>query len=266
MDRSEEMAKEKSEKGPTKSDFLRKALGRNPSLEWNEINRRWAKAGHPGEISNALYYQIRRKLGIRTVWEWVPKPGSGLPGAPKDEVYQLKITLLGTDPPIWRRVQVRDGVLEDLHDVIQIAMGWTNSHMHQFHVGRTIYAEPRLMEETFDELECADSTRTMLSDVLFSEKEKLIYEYDFGDSWEHAITFEKKVEPEPKVKYPHCIGGERACPPDDCGGVWGFVDFVAVMADPKHPEHRELKQWYGGKFDPEKFSVRTVNGDLNRYC
>lgn len=190
--------------------------------------------------------------------------------SPSGEVYQFKITLLGTDPPIWRRVQVRDGILEELHVVIQIAMGWTDSHMHEFRVGDRSFADPGMMQDTFGELECSDSTTTRLSDVLFDgegerKKDKLIYLYDFGDSWEHEVKFEKKVEAEPKVKYPQCVEGERACPPDDCGGVWGFADFVEAMADPKHPEHRSLKEWFGGKFDPAKFSAEAVNKTLKRY-
>src|SRR3954453_16966688 len=116
------MAKKKPAKRETKSDFLRKVLGKNPNLDYEQVNRRWVKAGHPGTISNALYYQVRAKMGIRTVWQWVRVSEPETSG----EVYQFKITLLDSKPRIWRRIQVRDCTLDKLHEHIQTAMGWTN--------------------------------------------------------------------------------------------------------------------------------------------
>src|SRR4051794_9089712 len=147
----------------TKSDFLRKLLTKDPDLEYSEVNKRWTKAGHPGEISNALYYQIRSKLGIKSEWGWfkesdpTPPRGrrpastakkSGASGkspreAPPSEVYQFKITLLGYQPKIWRRIQVADCTLDKLHEHVQTAMGWTNSHLHHFRIDDRLYGDPR---------------------------------------------------------------------------------------------------------------------------
>jgi hypothetical protein len=259
------MAKKKATKPETKSDFLRRVLSRNPNLEYKQICQRWAKAGHPGTISNALYYQVRAKLGIRTVWQWVkedePAPGGPAASGATGAVYQFKVTLLGVKPPVWRRVQVPDGTLDDLHSVIQVAMGWHNSHMHQFIIDGDYYGAV-----TVGELDVEDEEAVRLSRLLAGKKTyRFGYEYDFGDSWEHEVVFEKAVEREPKVKYPYCVDGARACPPEDCGGVWGYADFLEAMADPKHPSHRDMKEWYGVKFDPEKFSAEAVNRELRRY-
>ena len=163
------MAKKKDAKPETKSEFLRKVLGKNPDLDYQQVNRRWAKAGHAGEISNALYYKVRGELGIRTEWVWVkeekPGPKSPTTGA-SGEVYQFKITLLDTRPPIWRHIQVGDGTLDRLHEQIQTAMGWTNSHMYHFRIDGKLYGDPMLLQETFEELGYGDSTTVRLSEIL----------------------------------------------------------------------------------------------------
>ena len=250
------MAKKKEGKPETKSEFLRKALTRNPNLDFRQINRRWARAGHPGEISNALYYQVRSKLGIRTVWEWVRTvpPSAGEPDF--DEIYQFKITLLNTKPEIWRRIQTRDCSLDRLHEHIQTAMGWTNSHLHHFKIKETFYGDPMLMAENFRELGYKDSLITKLSDLPMEDSKPLCfwYEYDFGDSWEHEILLEKRLPTEPGKEYPNCLEGARACPPEDVGGVWGYANFLEAIADPNHPDHDEMRTWTEKKFDPKKFS------------
>ena len=110
-----------------------------------------------------------------------------------------------------------------------------------------------------------DEDGIRLSQVFTGKKKaRIVYEYDFGDSWQHEIVLEKTLEPEPKVKYPRCVEGARACPPEDCGGIWGYADFLEAISDPKHPDHRDMKEWIGGKFDPEKFSVDAVNKELRR--
>jgi hypothetical protein len=174
---------------------------------------------------------------------------------PSDTVYQFQITLLGAKLPIWRRIQVQGGTLDKLHECIQTAMGWTNSHLHHFKHGEQLYGDPELLEETFEELEYMDSTTTEISDLLPSTGKQIRfrYEYDFGDSWEHEVLFEGVVKAESKVKYPLCLEGERACPPEDCGGVWGFADFVEALQNPDHERYAELLEWVGGRFDPEKF-------------
>ena len=127
------MAKKKTAKTETKSEFLRKALGRNPNLDHRQVSQRWTKAGHTGDIINALFYQVRAKLGIKTEWVWVKESESEVESTPTEvtgTVYQIKIALLGTQPPVWRRIQVPDCTLGDLHEVIQTVMGWQHSHMH----------------------------------------------------------------------------------------------------------------------------------------
>ena len=170
-------------------------------------------------------------------------------------VYQLKITLLGVKPPIWRRIQVADGTLDALHEHIQTAMGWTNSHLHDFRVGDARYGDPELMQENFEDMDYKDSTTTRISDLLpkTGRRFRFQYEYDFGDSWMHEVLFEKVVRAEPGRKYPLCLEGARACPPEDVGGVWSYPDFVEAIRDPDNERHEELLEWVGGSFDPEEF-------------
>ena len=265
------MAKKKGDKKETKSEFLRKVLSRNPNLDHRQVNLRWAKAGHAGEISSPLYYKVRCELGIRTEWVWVRKPGHEPPrdAAPTDaagEVYQFKVTLTDTKPPIWRRIQVGDCALDKLHEHIQTAMGWTNSHMHHFRIDGTLYGDPRLLSETFGELNYADSTRTMLGDILpeGGGRSRFEYEYDFGDGWLHEVLFEDRLRAEPGKRYPVCLEGERACPPEDVGGVWGYMDFLAAVADPEHEQHEEMQEWIGRKFDPEAFNPAKATTRMRR--
>jgi hypothetical protein len=175
---------------------------------------------------------------------------------PAEPVYQFKITLLESHPPIWRRIQVHDCTLDKLHEHIQTAMGWTNSHLHHFIIDEELYGDPDLVGDNFTELNYKDSTlATKISDILpkSGKKFRFQYEYDFGDSWNHEVLFEKGVQTDPKAKYPLCLEGERACPPEDCGGVWGYGDFVEAIRNPDHERHDELLEWVGGSFNPEKF-------------
>jgi Plasmid pRiA4b ORF-3-like protein len=172
-----------------------------------------------------------------------------------DAVFQFKITLMDSQPPIWRRIQVKDCTLDKLHEHIQTAMGWTNSHLHQFRIGEQRYADPMLMEEDFEEFGYEDSTSTKLSDILpkTDTRFRFVYEYDFGDSWHHEVLFEGRPAIEPKVTYPLCLEGARACPPEDVGGVWGYAGFVEAIQNRGHERHKELLEWAGGKFHPEAF-------------
>lgn len=157
------------------------------------------------------------KQGRRGKSPRAKKPQSGI-------IYQLTITLLESKPVIWRRIQVEDCKLDKLHEHVQTAMGWTNSHLHQFRVGDQYYGDPELMEENFEEFNFRNSLTTSLSEVLPADGKQFsfLYEYDFGDSWDHEIRFEKVVEPAPGESYPRCIDGERACPPEDCVGLCRF--------------------------------------------
>lgn len=174
-------------------------------------------------------------------------------------IFQFKITMLDTNPPIWRRIQVADCTLDKLHEHIQTAMGWTNSHLHQFEIKGKRYGDPELLDDDFEDFVCIDSTRTMLSKLLPKSGKRFAftYEYDFGDDWQHEVLFEGSPSVDPKAKYPLCLEGERACPPEDCGGVWGYAEFLEARADPKHEQHEDFKEWHGS-FDPEKFDAKRA--------
>ena len=173
-------------------------------------------------------------------------------------VYQLKVTLRHTHPPVWRRIEVPGDIkLGKLHDVIQIAMGWTDSHMHAFRLGMVQYGTPaREFPDMFR------NERNVRLDQLVGKRDKLIYEYDFGDGWEHELKIEKVVPAEPAAHYPRCTAGKSACPPDDCGGPWGYEHLIEALRDPKHEEHEEMTEWIGDEFDPEAFDLDEVNQGL----
>ncbi len=171
-------------------------------------------------------------------------------------IYQLKVTLKGSKPPIWRRIQVlSDTRLGKLHRILQVVMGWSDYHLHQFIVGQTYYGVP---DPDF-EMDVRSERTVPLSRVLLAPKAKLIYEYDFGDSWEHELLLEKVLDPDPTVRYPICLTGKRACPPEDCGGIWGFAEFLEAIASPDHDEHERMLEWSGGRFNPEAFDLHEVN-------
>jgi hypothetical protein len=178
-------------------------------------------------------------------------------------IYQLKITLKDIRPPIWRRVQVPGNItLDQLHWVIQLSMGWTNSHLHSFTIHGVEYGVP-MPDLGFDEMDLHDEHGVKLSRLVPGEKFKFSYLYDFGDSWEHDVLVEKVLPAEPDIRYPVCIKAKRACPPEDCGGVWGYPDFVETIQDVEHPDHEEMLEWVGGFFDPEKAELDEINAQLN---
>lgn len=183
-----------------------------------------------------------------------------------DTLFQFKITLDGIEPPIWRRIQVQDCTLDKLHEHIQTSMGWTNSHLHQFEIKGERYGDPELLNDGFDDFDCEDSTTTMIGDILPKTGERFTfkYEYDFGDSWEHEVLFEGSPPIDPKAKYPLCLEGERACPPEDVGGIWGYQDFLAAIADPKHEEHKSMLRWCGGKFSPDTFDPAKATKEMKK--
>ena len=179
-------------------------------------------------------------------------------------VYQLKITLKGIRPPIWRRVQVAGTItFAALHDVLQVAFGWTNSHLHQFIVDETYYGDPEDYED-YDDIETADEKKAVLGGVVHREKQQFLYVYDFGDNWEHEIVVEKIIVGNSGNERPLCLGGRRQRPPEDCGGPMGYQQFLEAIGDPAHEEHEAMLEWVGGSFDPEAFDLALVNRALAR--
>jgi hypothetical protein len=175
----------------------------------------------------------------------------------------MKITLRDSKPPIWRRLQVAaDTNLEKLHIILQIAFGWTNSHLHQFIIDGQYYSLPEFGLGDYSH-EVLNEERVKLGRLGLEPKRKFYYEYDFGDGWEHEIVVEKILEAEAGVKYPRCIGGKRVCPPEDCGGIWGYARLLEVISDPSDPEHESMMEWLGGPFDPERFDTEEANKELS---
>jgi hypothetical protein len=184
------------------------------------------------------------------------------PANKTDDVFQIKMTLKGIDPPIWRRIQTKDCTLEELHALIQVTMGWEFEHLYRFNIGGMDYAD---LDMTSDD-DVEDAGDTKLSEVLpaGSRRPRFHYEYDFGDEWIHQLIVEERLPPEEGVKYPICVAGQRACPPEDCGGPWTYPDFVEAVSNPAHRRHDELLEWVGGEFDPERFDLEAVNNELRR--
>lgn len=172
------------------------------------------------------------------------------------DLYQIKVTLNRAKPPIWRRLVISSDMdLEELHDVLQIAMGWTDSHLHEFIAGTARYgvSDPEFGDGTIPEQDVC------VGALLKKEKQWMTYEYDFGDGWEHKIVLEKILPYESGAIVPKCLGGRRECPPEDVGGIWGYVRFLEAYKNKNHPEHEEMLDWAGEDFDPERFDLSGIN-------
>ena len=179
------------------------------------------------------------------------------------EIYQMKMSLLDTRPPVWRRLLVPAGLtLEVLHDVLQLAMGWYDSHLHELRVGQQRFGKPGPDDELMGLPAVVNESTAHLFKVLGKTGAKAIYTYDFGDSWEHSIVVEKVLPSEAGVAYPICVGGKLHCPPEDCGGIPGYYDLLDAISDPAHKEHDDTLDWLGGGFDPDAFSLDDVNQRL----
>jgi hypothetical protein len=179
-----------------------------------------------------------------------------------DWVWQLRIELLDVQPLVWRRLLVpADITLPKLDRVIQAALGWTNSHLHEFVINGTHYAV--LDPDWVDDLPHVDERRVVLHDALGRGTRCFDYVYDFGDDWHHLVLVEDLYPDSPKsVSSVQCIGGENACPPEDVGGASGYAEFLAAIADPRHEEHQNYLTWVGGSFDPTRFDRAAVNRAL----
>ncbi|MFV2104117.1 plasmid pRiA4b ORF-3 family protein [Micromonospora sp. LOL_024] len=178
------------------------------------------------------------------------------------QIFQLRISLSGVRPAIWRRVLVPGGyTLDRLHRVVQHAMGWRDCHLHSFEVDDVQYGEPDPDGDlpVFDELD-------VRLEAVVGKGGRLHYTYDFGDWWEHDLLVEDILTAEADERYPSCVAGERAGPPEDVGGPTGYHVFLAGLADPDHPEHRPMRDWAGAGFDPAAFDAGRVSTLLRRFC
>lgn len=171
----------------------------------------------------------------------------------------LRIELLHVRPLIWRRLLVPLSItLPALHLAIQGAMGWTDSHLHQFDIGGKSYGEP----DEYGAVEIIAENAKKLSTVLGKDVGEFLYQYDFGDNWEHRVVVEQTQKAHPAWQGPLCVAGERACPPEDVGGTYGYASFLEAIADPDHDEHVRLLTWAGGIFDPEGFDINSANARI----
>ncbi|WP_339251573.1 plasmid pRiA4b ORF-3 family protein [Sporosarcina sp. FSL W8-0480] len=182
--------------------------------------------------------------------------------------YQLKVTLKGSKPPIWRRIVIPGYyTFEELHLVIQEAMGWDNYHLYLFEYGDFIIDPEAEDDDSFNSFFAParpklDATDTMIAELMVKEGDKCQYTYDFGDDWQHTIVLEKILPADEERQVPVCLKGKRACPPEDCGGILGFESMLATLEGPDTDEKTHLLDWLGGEFDKEAFNIDYVNANL----
>ena len=175
-------------------------------------------------------------------------------------IYQLHVELEDVVPPVWRQIIVPGTMkLPDLHNLLQLVMGWTDSHLHSFEIGKKTYTNAH---EDLDELRMLPEAKEVLGDLLGTTIQHFVYEYDFGDSWRHRITVESVSPPHPDRDYPLCVAGMGAAPPEDVGGAPGYEEFLEAIENPAHSEHESMLTWVGGAFDPEGFDLNTINRTL----
>ncbi|MCK4762965.1 MAG: plasmid pRiA4b ORF-3 family protein [Candidatus Aminicenantes bacterium] len=180
-----------------------------------------------------------------------------------DKVYRFKVTLKGIRPPIWRRIQVPETyTFWDLHVAVQDAMGWTDSHLHHFEIINPtsgLKEEIGIPGDEFSwEMEILPGWKKKIARYFSRGNDKAVYIYDYGDDWNHTVKLEKILPREDEINYPLCSAGKRACPPEDCGGPWGYEDFLEKIMDPNHEEHEEMLEWAGIGFDPKHFNIDEI--------
>lgn len=181
-------------------------------------------------------------------------------------IYEFKVTLMGINPPIWRTIQVPENyTFWDLHVAIQDSMGWTDSHLHEFEIvnpatsKKVVFGIP--VEPFDDDRDVLAGWEYKIASYFTMDNRATTYLYDFGDDWRHIVRLEKILVREKNIRYPICVDGKRACPPEDCGGVWGYQEFVKAVTDPTHEGHDEMLEWIGCSFDPEYFDPKNVRFD-----
>jgi hypothetical protein len=177
-------------------------------------------------------------------------------------ILQFKITLLGSQPLIWRRFQVTDDYRFDrFHQVIYLVMGWMNSHLHEFHIGERKIG--MRFDDPWSRTELIDETKVFLHEMNFQEGDKLHYLYDFGDYWEHLLEVQHITKG--SLSAPSCLNGQNACPPEDCGGTSGYANLLKVLNDPKDSDYDNLLQWLPDGFSPNFFDIDKVNTELAKF-
>lgn len=175
--------------------------------------------------------------------------------------HRLTVTLRQVKPPVWRRIEVPSSIkLSDLADVLEAAMGWLGGHLHAFETDGVLYETPD--GESLGFRRPRDERKVRLAEVLPEMKSKMRWDYDFGDGWEHEVVVEAIEPARAGVTYPVCLAGKRACPPDDCGGPWGYSNLLAALSDPTHDEHEELTEWVGEDFDLAHFDADEATEDM----
>jgi len=175
-------------------------------------------------------------------------------------IYQLRITLAEVDPPVWRQVAVPGGyTLDRVHRVVQLAMGWQDCHLHSFEIDGVQYGVP----DPDGELEVRDELDVRL-DAVVGKDSRLRYTYDFGDWWDHELEVVGIHPADPDERYPRCLSGARACPPEDVGGAAGYARFLAAVTDPGDPEHLAMREWLGRRYDPDDFDPDRASALLRR--
>ena len=190
------------------------------------------------------------------------RPGKRrLAAAAAAPLVQLHIELRRVEPPVWRRFQVPELLtLAKLHAVLQIVMGWTNSHLHEFNIAGQRYGIPD--DEGFDDLPMIDERRARLAQFTGSGLKRFTYTYDFGDSWDHDLRVEQRLARDPATPPIICLDGGNRCPPEDVGGSYGYAEFLKVLRNPRHEEYADMVTWAGGVFDPTTFAIDAVNRQL----
>jgi hypothetical protein len=178
-------------------------------------------------------------------------------------IFRVCVSVLEIEPPIWRRIELScRTTLKQFHRILQIAMGWSDYHLHEFVVNGQRYGIP---DPDYDEPgEVIAEGRVRLEEVLPAPEACILYTYDMGDNWRHAIQLESIHSPEPAVVYPRLLSGARSCPPEDCGGTLGYADLLEKLLDPTHEEFEQMRAWAGEDFNAEVFSVDGVNRRLRR--
>ena len=176
------------------------------------------------------------------------------------KTYQIQVSLRDSKPKIWRRILISsDLLLSDFHKIIQTTMGWTNSHLHQFIKNRTFYTRKMADDDFWGGMDSVDYSKIRISDLLKKEKDRIIYEYDFGDGWEHDIILEKIDTNGEYKNIPTCLTGKNNCPPEDCGGIWGYENMLEILKHPDHEEYEEYIEWLGEEFDSKYFDKNEIN-------